>query len=103
MLIFHIRAAEKGIAPPLSLIGILKNMFLFETFITSKLPFVNSFKGGIGVCVGTQFLRVATTTYCEQVFGLTQFLAMTCSCHTDSYTGIDLRRRGSGHKSEDQG
>src|SRR5216684_6404738 len=40
--------------------------------------------GGYRVCVGTQFLRVATTTYCEQVFGLIQFLAMTCSCHTDS-------------------
>ncbi len=40
--------------------------------------------GGYRVCVGSQFLRVATTTYCERVFGLTQFLAMTCSCHTDS-------------------
>src|SRR6266446_330871 len=40
--------------------------------------------GGYRVCVGSQFLRVATTTYCEQVFGLTQFLAMTRSCDTDS-------------------
>src|SRR5216684_4031042 len=44
--------------------------------------------GGYRVCVGTQFLRVATTTYCEQVFGLIQFLAMTCSCHTDSCTPL---------------
>src|SRR6266852_5233020 len=41
---------------------------------------------GVRFCVGTQFLRVATTTYCEQVFGLTQFLAMTSSCHTASCT-----------------
>ena len=46
--------------------------------------FMHVMGGGTRVCVGTQFLRVATTTYCEQVFGLTQFLAMTCSCHTDS-------------------
>src|SRR5260370_14882388 len=39
--------------------------------------------GAYRVCVGTQFLRFATTTYCQHVFGLTQFLAMTCSCHTD--------------------
>src|SRR6266478_219581 len=42
--------------------------------------------GGVRVCVGTRFLFVATTTYCERVVGRAQFVATTCSCYTDSYT-----------------
>src|SRR5229473_4674807 len=53
---------------------------------------IHACSGGCRVCVGTQFLRVATTTYCEQVFGLTQFLAMTCSCHTDSCTLLSTKK-----------
>src|SRR5216683_4859915 len=55
-------------------------------------PFCNPFvfifmhvMGGTRVCVGTRFLFVATTTYCERVVGRAQFVATTCSCHTDSY------------------
>jgi hypothetical protein len=47
MLIFHTRAAENGIAPAFCLIGMLKKMFLFEMFTTSKWPLEKSFSGGM--------------------------------------------------------
>src|SRR6266852_5122318 len=71
-----------------------------NSFPINRLHTLSIATGGVRVCVGTQLLRVATTTYCEQVFGLTQFLAMTCSCHTDSCTPLASRqKRRPAHKS----
>jgi hypothetical protein len=42
------------------------------------------YEGALRVRVATQLLRVATRTGCEEMVGRTQFIATTCSCHTDS-------------------
>src|SRR5216683_1136189 len=55
-------------------------------FSSDSALFGKNTRGGVRVCVGTRFLFVAATTYCERVVGRAQFVATTCSCHTDSGT-----------------